>query len=130
LDKRVGVPASVYPPDDFLLSEQAGLGIRELLERRPDAIVVMGARSYRRLWRLSDPEASADHLRGPTSRTKMIAGWLSTVHFAALVAEAEIKEGRWERTIGTYLRARYTPVREFGQMVVFERAELGQGGGG
>jgi hypothetical protein len=124
LDKRVGVPGRVYPPDDFLLSEDAGLGIKAFLQSHEEAVVVMDRRAYRHLLGAGHPREYAEYIRiQKATPTKALAAWLSTINFNAVETESELKEQRWERTVGSYVLSRYHPARELGRLVVLERRE-------
>ena len=122
LDKRLGVYKTAYVTDDVLLSDDAGLSTRNQLEHQPDTLVVIDREAYTRLFGIDRTNALTETAWYGDTRIKIIAGWLSTVHFAAAPVERRARENRWERTIGSYLRTHYQNVAEFGDIVVLERS--------
>ena len=58
-----------------------------------------------------------------TKPTKWVASWLSSVHFAATQVEDPLREERWRRLVGEYIKAHYSPVARFGAFVVLTRSE-------
>jgi hypothetical protein len=124
LGMLVGVPRTTFLNDDFLYSDERGGNVRDYLQQREDALVVMGRPVYERLFGLSDPRELPELARRyKPSITKSIASWLSTVEYAGVESEYPIKEQRWKRTVGGYVRAQYEVVAEFGDYVVLARKE-------
>ena len=120
--KFVGVQKSYFSNDDFLHSEERGTELAEFLHAHQDAIVVMYRHVYDRLYGNTDPDVISDvTLKFRPTITKRIASILSTVHYRGVELEAPIKEARWTRTVGKYVRQHYAIAAEFGHLVVLER---------
>jgi hypothetical protein len=127
LDKRLGVHRMTYPTDDFLLSDQAGYGVRDFLEEREDAVVIMDRPIFEHIFHVVDPNEDARTMadyrdrRETKTPVKRVLRWLSTIHYSAAPIETEEKEKRWERTVGSYVRTHYHKVAQFGELIVLAR---------
>jgi hypothetical protein len=124
MDKRLGVHRIGYPTDDFLLSDDAGLDVRALLEARPETLVVVRARPYRRLLEgLTRGDLAFETLLPDTPMSRFLSV-VSTIHYEGAQLEYEQKERRWARTVGDWMVRRATKVAEQGDLVVLSlRAE-------
>ncbi|MFQ5690892.1 MAG: hypothetical protein ACE5HQ_11530, partial [Gemmatimonadota bacterium] len=122
LDKQIGVYKRYYSNDSFLHSEARGIELREFLKARPEALVVMRRSVYERLFGLADPNAFPEvEVRYAPTLLKRLAGRLSSVHFRNIALERAVKEARWARTVGVYIRSGYEPRAEFGDLLVLGR---------
>lgn len=122
LDKRIGVYKQTYLTDDFLLSDQSGYAVRDFLQARPDAFIVMERQIYQSTFSTPDANIRPEPLRVyAETATKKVLSWLSTVHFNAVEIEHQEKLQRWDRTVGYYVRSHYHQVAEFGDLVVLEQ---------
>ena len=118
----VGVPKTDFINDDFLYSDERGDLLRNYLEEREEVIVVISRPVYERLFGLSNPKEDSElELRYQTSVTKSLAKRLSTVHYQGVETELQLKEQRWERTVGDYVRSHFGLVAEFGDYLVLMR---------
>lgn len=119
LGKQVGVYPTAPLTDDLLKSEEEAQGIRDFLEKRPGAIVIMHRPVYERLFGLSDPNDFPElRKRFTPTTTKAIGAWVSTVHYRGVDLELRAKERRWKRAVGPLIRSRYEVAAEFGDYMV------------
>lgn len=119
LGKAIGVYRTSPINDDFLYSDERGLRFRAHLEENADALVLMRDDVYRRLYGLSDPNEFPEHERRfAPSPAKRIASWLSTTHYRGLEHEVRLKDRRWTRTVGEYVRPRYEAIAQIGRIVI------------
>jgi hypothetical protein len=123
LPKFIGVFKADFINDDFLYGDERGERVRSFLATNPDALVVMSEEVYDRLFGLADTTAFPEHLRRfrPTP-AKRIARWLSTVHYDALDAELAVKDARWRRTVGVYMRDRFRVTGRIESFVILEQS--------
>jgi hypothetical protein len=121
-DKRIGAPKLTYATDDFFLQEKWGDRYRQEIERTSGALIVMETREYERLYGLVDltGEIGAPDYYRPTFM-KRLAGWLSTTHYKNTPIELQVKEDRWRKSIGYYVREEFVPAAHFGFFTVLER---------
>lgn len=126
LGKQVGVFKEDFANDDFLYSNERGEQIRQWLEARPEALVIMYREVHDRLFEVSDPSVFPEFERQfQPSITKSLAARLSTVHFSAVRVENELKENRWKDTVGSLVLGSYDIIAEFGPYVVLASREAG-----
>jgi hypothetical protein len=122
LDVGVGVYKTDYLNDEWMNSEERGLQVQQYLREHTDTIVVIRRPVYMRLFGLLDPSQYPEfQLRYQASIVKSLASYLSTVHYHGVEVELPIKEGRWTRTVGNYVRANYSATGEFGNYTVLLR---------
>ncbi|MDH4351757.1 MAG: hypothetical protein OEW56_11475 [Gemmatimonadota bacterium] len=122
LDKMIGYPKTYFSNDDFLHSEERGIELRVMLEEQPETVVLMRRPVYERLYGLADSTRFDDHLvKYRPTLTKRVSAVLSTVHYRGLAAEAAVKEARWTRTVGNYVREHYAIDSEFQGNVILVR---------
>jgi hypothetical protein len=116
-DKRVGVYKSGFATDDALLDDAAGERIRQVLEAR-GALAVLTRDEY--LWVYGTDDAAAPAPTPFYSHTpvKALASWISTVHFRAVEIERRVRQARWYRTVGWYLRSCYVLAGDYGEFVL------------
>jgi hypothetical protein len=126
IDKRAGFRKTIYPTDDFLLSDEMGEDVREYLSAHPDSLVLIAADEHARLAARarSEPLPPGKPLFG-TSLTKRIIGWLSTIEYGAAEDEHLQKGRRWDRTVGAYLIVEYRVVTQFDTVLVMARDRTG-----
>ena len=122
LDKHIGVYQQVYATTELLLSEEVGHRIRDFLERRPDALVLIDHSAYGRLFG-SHPDETPQRRAyfGGDTTEKRILGWLSSIHFEAVQLEFQAQQARWDRTVGCFLRSHYERSAGFGAVIVLAR---------
>lgn len=118
----IGVYKADFINDDFLYGDERGERFRGFLEATPEALVVMRTEVFDRLFGLADSTAFPEHERRyqPTLAKRM-ASWLSTVHYRALDTEVAVKDERWRRTAGEYVRDNFHVAARIGPAVVLER---------
>jgi len=122
LPKFIGVYKTDFINDDFLYSDSRGDRVRDYLDSHPDAFVVITEDAYNRLAGLSDSTAFPElRRRFQPTVVKRLGGWLSTVHYRGVEAEIAIKDARWRRTVGAYVKARYRVVERFDSFLVLGR---------
>jgi hypothetical protein len=126
LDKFIGVPKArgIYANDDYLVSDEVGLALRELLNEWPDALVVIDAEAWEFLLDPSvQPEDSSMFwILGQRSIPVRFLEYWSSTHFgSSILDEGARKRDRWARTVGSLLRVEYSPIGEFGTWLVLER---------
>lgn len=128
LDKMIGAPKprGVYANDDYLVSDEIGLGLRRFLEDHPAALVVID----RPAWDyLQDSTAAPSYRsmfwigRERSPAVRFLERWSSSHFGTATVDERVRKRDRWARTVGTHLVAHYAPMAEFGNWLVLARPE-------
>ncbi|HSK18821.1 MAG TPA: hypothetical protein VK912_06755 [Longimicrobiales bacterium] len=119
LPRSVGVFKRDPINDDFLYSDERGLRVRAFLEERPDAVVLMSQEVHDRLYGSLPADSFPEHTRRvkPTVAKRM-AGWLSTPHYRGLTTEVRLKDERWRRTVGDYIRPRYVAVARTGRIIM------------
>ncbi|MCI0742579.1 MAG: hypothetical protein L0Y72_26400 [Gemmataceae bacterium] len=119
LDKIIGVPNAAYPTTSALTSEDAGNKIANFLSRNRNALVVIDLETYQRVFRIADRAQAPEptDFYKPTL-TKSIVSWLSTAHFRVIEGEIIAQDLRWDRTVGSYLRANHAPAAMLGASVV------------
>jgi len=122
LDKYIGVYRTEYQVDDLVFSDDMGFRIRDYLENKRDAFVVMSRPSYERLFGLRDPADFSDYLWMLASLTKRIAAITSSVHYEGVIAERKALEARMNRTVGPYIKEHFAPLREFGNYILLKRS--------
>jgi hypothetical protein len=121
LGKHIGIYKTDFVNDDFLYSDERGERVRAYVEHNPDALVFMTYDVYARLYGHTAADEFPEHERRfRPSAAKSIASWLSTVHYRGLEQEVRLKDERWRRTVGEWLRQRYSPVARFGRIFVLE----------
>jgi hypothetical protein len=122
LDKRVGVTNTIYPVDDFLLSDEIGIEVGEFLEDNPDVLVVIGRSAYERLFNPVANPAEQPNQVEPATAMKSVLRVLSTAHYESVEIEYDLKLDRWERTVGHHIHSSFEPIAEFGAYLVLERS--------
>ena len=122
IDKRAGFRKTVYPTDDFLLSDEMGDDVRKYLQAHPDALVLIAADEHARLVARArgEPLPPGRPLFG-TSPMKRVISRLSTIEYGAAEEEHLQKGRRWDRTVGAYLIAEYRVVNQFDTVLVLAR---------
>jgi hypothetical protein len=109
----------VYPTDDFLLSEQAGMEIQEFLIAHPDAIVIITRQDYEYLQGKILPDEASDYFSiYPVTSFKRILSWLSSTHYQSVSIEAIEKAKRWKLTVGDYLIDQYVIEEKFNGLII------------
>lgn len=128
LDKMIGAPKprGVYANDDYLVSDEIGLGLRRFLEDHPATLVVID----RPAWDyLQDSTAAPSYRsmfwigRERSLPVRFLERWSSSHFGTATVDERVRKRDRWARTVGTHLLGHYAPLAEFGNWLVLARSE-------
>jgi hypothetical protein len=114
---RVGVCAGDYKLDDLMYTEFRRPE-SSYLQEHPDALVVMRIDDYERLYRLRDHAVPVPRM--PTTPTKQLGRWLSTVHYEAAPIEGRLQDEARDRLTGNYVRGRYRLAARFGDLVVLE----------
>lgn len=119
LGVNIGVYKTDLINDDFLYSDERGLALRQFLIDRPTALVIIRRPLYDRLYGLADPHSFPEMAeRFSPTLAKQLGGWLSTIHYHGVEMEQGVREQRWTRTVGVYVRDHYQSVAEFGDMLV------------
>jgi hypothetical protein len=126
LDKFVGVakPVGIYATDDYLVSDELGLRLRDYLAQHPDAIVIVDQPTWDYL--LDPAKAPGFTVMFWFRRTRSLpVRFLEVVtssHFGDVVIDEQVhRRDRWVRTVGSYVRDAYTPDSTFGRMVILKR---------
>jgi hypothetical protein len=118
----VGVYKTDFINDDFLYSEERGQDLGITLQENEDTIVIMRRPTYNRLFNITTSTDFPEfQYRYSNSFAKMLASWLSTVHYEGVETELDVKEARWKRTVGNYVFQHYEQMAEFGDYVVLMR---------
>lgn len=115
ISPRVGVRPEDYKMDDLLYTEFSQPD-SDYLRAHSDALVVIQAPDYQRLYGMVDPDTprtSAD-----LTPVKQLGRWLSTPHYDSLETEARLLDETRDRLTGAYVRSNYVFAARFDEYVV------------
>jgi hypothetical protein len=119
----IGVYKRDFLNDNFIYADERGERERGFLEANAQALVLMNAPDYERIWGIR-PDSVFD--RGeygmPPSLVKRIASKVSSVHYDAAPLESRLNAARWRKTVGEYVRAHFDSVAAFGSIIVLQRS--------
>jgi hypothetical protein len=114
----VGVCSQDYKLDDVMYYDLDGPE-RLLLERHPDAVVVMDREDYERVFGLAPPNQAPKPAQ--LTLAKKLAVWLSTDQYGQGPIENRLQNQIRDRLTGDYVRRNFRLARDFGDDVVVER---------
>ena len=122
LGKVVGVYKTDFINDDFLYSDERGSSVKGFLQEKKCALIIMSRHTYNRIFGFADPLQYPEFRKWykPTI-TKSISSWLSSVHYKGVEIEIQVKDKRWKRTVGDYIKSCYKSIAEFGDYIVLTR---------
>lgn len=124
LGKIIGIYKTDPLMDDLLFSDEMGDQLTAYLEEDPNTLIVMLKPGYERLFKPAQANQFHDYDWYQATATKRIAAWLSSVHYFGVPLERRAIEDRLEKTVGKFIRANYTELAIFDDIIVLHREHI------